>query len=117
MTTSKPLYNNITWGCDTCKREVVEVVPRWTYKMEDLLNWDAEMETLNWGALTSWYKLSQAPKYKAAWRTLAQITDKMYTQSFQTFYYAVVLEQLTFNDMDVVTSDVLNFLGNETQEQ
>jgi hypothetical protein len=71
MTTRAPIYDNITWGCDTCKREVVDVLPRWTYALEDELEWDTEIETLNWGALTSYYKLSKAPLYKAAWRILA----------------------------------------------
>ena len=78
MATAGPsAYNNIDFYCDGCKAETVTVTP--TITMDPGVNGTVSVETINYGALTTWYKLKNAPKYSQAWRAMTTVADKMLT--------------------------------------
>jgi len=62
---------------------------------------------MNYDGLSVWFKLKNAPWYQKAWQIMSVISDKMNTQSFQTYYYGLYI----YNDYFKTEADVdLNVL-------
>jgi len=83
---TNPVYGTQTYPDGD--RGIVSVTPKLVLNKESP-EFNISMSTLNYGAIASWYKLKSPPTYKGAWQALSMIVDKMNTQSFQTYYYAL----------------------------
>lgn len=64
------------------------------------------IETINYDAISTYYKLNNRSAYKAAWQAFTMIVDKMFTQDFKTYYYAMYAYTNYYKNQAEVTKDL-----------
>lgn len=64
------------------------------------------IETLNYDAISTYYKLNNRSAYKAAWQAFAMIVDKMFTEDFKSYYYAMYAYTNYYKNQATVTKDL-----------
>jgi len=103
-------YSQEIYGCPTCYKDVVTATPTWTIDDSSLTD---SVQTLNYDALTTMFKLESPPKYSRAWQAAAMAIDKMNMQSFQLFLYSPYLYANYFNEnmSSSIRSDVIGTNG------
>lgn len=63
--------------------------------------------TVNYGALSFWWQMEHLPSYLKSWQALTQISAKLRTQDYLTFYYANQMYASYFSDYIWVQQNVL----------
>jgi hypothetical protein len=56
------------------------------------------LTTVNYEALSLWWQMENAPSYLQAWQTFSQMTNKIVSQDFLTYYYSHVIYAGFFSD-------------------
>jgi hypothetical protein len=108
-------YGEVELGCEGCMFKTVTVTPKTTLVEDQVL--DTEVQSLNFEAMSSWYKLRSPPVYKSSWLYITQIVDKMNNDSFKDFYYSYFCFQSHFRIKKAVLEDELKDFSEDDQNK
>ena len=72
-------------------------------------------ETLNFGAQSVWYQMTNKPRYWLGWQALNQVTNLMFTNNMIYRFYAYQGYYYMFNDQTLVNTAVLAGLSTDLQ--
>ena len=97
---TKPVWNP--------PKSTVDYRTKYGYNMPtEQSNADKSFQTVNFGAQSVWYQMTNKPRYWLGWQALNQITNLMFTNNMIFRFYAYQGFNYMFNDQAMVNTAVL----------